>query len=315
MESQTVRHLVELGLTALEAEIYVFLARGESATGYRVAQALGKPVANTYKAIESLQLKGAIEVEDGESRTCRAVPPEEFLGRLEREFLDRRRKAGKELSRLAKPAADDRLYTIRSSAQVIERARAMLGRAEKVVLIDAFPRPLLMLKPDLEAAASRGVDVLVHNYDTLKIAGVTIVPEQRPSEVLGRTPGEHVGLVVDAREYLVALIRLGGTGVHQAVWTRSSIVATNQHIGMLYEMMLAEVELRLNEGEPTAEELRRALKPYRKHYLQFTPGYEAWEAMLKEAAEDPATTRRGPRRSSGGGAGGLRERREPGPAA
>ncbi len=301
MESQTVRHLVELGLTALEAEIYVYLARGESATGYRVAQALGKPVANTYKAIESLQIKGAIEVEDGDSRTCRAVPPEEFLGRLEREFLDRRRKAGKELSRLARPAADDRLYTIRSAAQVIERARAMLGRAEKIALIDAFPGPQSLLKPDLEAAAARGVAVLLHNYDQAKVAGVTIVPEQRPAEVLGRTPGEHLSLVVDAREYLVALIRLGGAGVHQAVWTRSSIVATNQHIGMLYEMMLAEVELRLDEGEPTAEELRRALKPYRKHYLQFTPGYEAWEAMLQEAAEEPAAPlRRTKRRASGG---------------
>jgi sugar-specific transcriptional regulator TrmB len=50
--------LMEFSFSGLEAEIYTFLLRDSPATGYRVAQALGKPVANTYKAIESLQNKG-----------------------------------------------------------------------------------------------------------------------------------------------------------------------------------------------------------------------------------------------------------------
>ena len=66
--------LVPFGFTALESEIYVFLLGESPATGYRVAQGINKPAANTYKAIQTLQSKGAILVEEGSSRFCRAVP-------------------------------------------------------------------------------------------------------------------------------------------------------------------------------------------------------------------------------------------------
>src|SRR5262244_1295461 len=82
--------LTRLGFTALEAEVYTWLLGEPGATGYRIAQGIGKPVANTYKALESLQKKGAILVEEDESRLCRAVPPEELLTQLERGFASSR---------------------------------------------------------------------------------------------------------------------------------------------------------------------------------------------------------------------------------
>ena len=42
-EPKCVQTLVALGLTALEGEVYTLLLRESPATGYRVAQALGKP--------------------------------------------------------------------------------------------------------------------------------------------------------------------------------------------------------------------------------------------------------------------------------
>ena len=52
--------LVNMGFTALEAEIYTFIVGEPGVTGYRVAQAIGKPAANTYKSLESLGRKGAL---------------------------------------------------------------------------------------------------------------------------------------------------------------------------------------------------------------------------------------------------------------
>ena len=46
-----------LGFTELEESVYTYLAQKSSAIGYRVAQPIRKPVANTYKAIESLEEK------------------------------------------------------------------------------------------------------------------------------------------------------------------------------------------------------------------------------------------------------------------
>ena len=90
--------LRELGLTGLEAEAYAWLLTASPATGYGVAKGLGKPTANTYKALESLREKGAVVTDDDETRSYRAVPPPELLAALERRFLEspaaRRRCAG-----------------------------------------------------------------------------------------------------------------------------------------------------------------------------------------------------------------------------
>jgi hypothetical protein len=40
--------LMALGFTELEARIYTFLLQESPATGYRIAQAIQKPVANTW---------------------------------------------------------------------------------------------------------------------------------------------------------------------------------------------------------------------------------------------------------------------------
>ena len=83
-ESESVEVLSELGFTNLEAEIYAFLLQESPVTGYRIAQAIGKPAANTYKAIQTLELKGAVIVDEGSSRMCRAVSADELLNRLGR---------------------------------------------------------------------------------------------------------------------------------------------------------------------------------------------------------------------------------------
>jgi hypothetical protein len=68
---ESVRHLSTLGFTELEAAVYTFLVESSPATAYRVAQGIGRPVANTYKAVESLQQKGAVLVDETGTRLCR----------------------------------------------------------------------------------------------------------------------------------------------------------------------------------------------------------------------------------------------------
>src|SRR5579863_6738164 len=132
--SDPVHSLAQLGFTNLEAEIYAFLVSESPATGYRIAQAIGKPAANTYKAIQTLERKGAVVVEDGASRQCRAVPVDELLGRISREFHTHRDHAARALRELGQPKADDRVYQIRSLDGVLQRLRQMLVEAKGVVL-------------------------------------------------------------------------------------------------------------------------------------------------------------------------------------
>ena len=105
--------LIELGLSGSEAAVYAYLVRHSPATGYKVAKAIGKPVANTYKTIASLEDRGAIVVDDSGSRLCRAIPPAEFLARLDKRYHEQRTRATRALTEIEKSRRGDRDARVR----------------------------------------------------------------------------------------------------------------------------------------------------------------------------------------------------------
>ncbi len=248
IDADCVQAVVDMGFTALEAEVYAFLVEDAGVTGYRVAQAIGKPAANTYKALESLERKGAVLVDEGESRVFRAVPVDELLAGLKRQFERRHDQAAKVLARLAPPPRDDRLYQLRSRAQVFERCRAMLGRCRQVAVMDLFPSAVVELWADLEQAAQRGADVVIKTYEPLKVVGARVVVRPRGHEIVDAIPGSLVSLNVDGQEHLLAMLAENGDRVHQAVWTSSTIIAFMLYNGLVNEVSQVAVMQELEKG-------------------------------------------------------------------
>ena len=101
--------LSQLGLTTLEAEIYVYLVQHSPASGYKIAKGIGRSFPSTYKAVVSLQAKGAVLVDDGKSRLSRAVPVEELVSHLERRFCEQRSAAVAALNQLPNSPEDTRI--------------------------------------------------------------------------------------------------------------------------------------------------------------------------------------------------------------
>jgi hypothetical protein len=272
--TECLESLAAIGFTELEAEVYVCLLGESPATGYRVAQLLGKPVANTYKALESLRNKGAVVAEDGESRLCRAVPAEELLSQLDRRFQEHRRRAGRALARLKGNPEDQRVYQLHTPVQVLERCRSMLAGCRSVAVLDAFPDTLEELRPDLEAASARGVGVAVKAYRPAQVAGVSVVVHPEGEAVLGRWPGQWLNLVVDGREHVLAFLTPDRDAVHQAVWSGSAYLSWVYHCALANEVVLGQLARLLEEGTSTRR-LRDALQHY--HYLfepEDIPGYQ-----------------------------------------
>jgi sugar-specific transcriptional regulator TrmB len=254
-----------LGFTNLEAEIYAFLLQESPATGYRIAQAIGKPAANTYKAIQTLEQKGAVIVEDGTSRMCRAVSSEELLSRLSREFETKRISALTSLSALNHPSADDRIYQIRSRDQVFQRAREMLVEATQVALGILPSKFVQDLADELLAATERGVDVALKSDQAVRVEGVEIVPE-----ATGQRARDTFQLVVDGDQTLIATFDDAG-GLLQAIWSRSPMLAVTHHEGLAAELCLAVVAERIEEGAGP-KRLARAVSSLRR--TSFTTGFE-----------------------------------------
>jgi sugar-specific transcriptional regulator TrmB len=229
--------LVDLGLTEMESEVYAFLVENSPATGYRIAKNLGKPTANTYKALYSLQEKGALIVEEGPSRLYRSVPVDEFLSCMEHRFQILKEKTATELSKL-KPAPDDeRIYHLQTPDQVYERFKYMLAQCEEIALLDLFPLPVERLKSDIEIASARGVSIIVRLYKTYDLKGAEVVIDPEGERALKRWPGQWANGVFDGKEHLLALFSNDGQAVHQAVWSGSAYISWVYHSALMFEVM------------------------------------------------------------------------------
>jgi sugar-specific transcriptional regulator TrmB len=287
MDAPHIESLRELGLTGLEAEAYSWLLTASPATGYGVAKGLGKPTANTYKALESLREKGAVVTDDAETRSFRAVPPAELLAALERRFLEQRQRAADALSRLGAPEADERIYHLSTTEQVIQRARQMLLRAESVAILDLFPWPAERLAADLEAAADRGIHVVVKCYAPLEIPGVRVIPDVAADRVVDRWPGQWTNAVVDGKESLLALLSHDGSEVHQAIWSGSPFISWVYHSALIAELFYSDVSRGLEEGL-SIDELEDAFNLHSTLRSEDAPGYRELMARLHRGAETPA---------------------------
>lgn len=256
MSDVNLQPLIESGFTNLEAEVYAFLLSESPATGYRIAQAIRRPVGNIYKTIESLTEKGAVlsEQED-DTRRVRAIPAEELFEQLERRFRQRKQAALAALADVSSDPIDDRIYRMTTPEQVYERCRAMLARSESFALATLCPAPLLQLRKSLIETAERGVLVAAKVFEHVEIAGVEQIVDPRGMAALESGPGQWLSITVDGREWLQALLSDDDNTLHHGVWSGSAFLSWTFFTGLSSDLVLAAVKRELARGA-TGDEIR-----------------------------------------------------------
>lgn len=232
--------LSALGFSDTEAAVYCELLGGP-ATGYRLAQTIGKSPPNIYHALGSLHQKGAVVADDSDGRVYRAVPPAELLAGLERQFEARREQALGALTAIRTEAEDDRIYHLKTVDQVHARARRMIADAREILLFDCFPKPFEALREALRAAAARGVKVAGIVYEDIEEAAFDTVRSPPRPGIIHRWPGDQLSLVADAGEYLLALLSHDGRRVSHAVWSDGAYLSTLQHNALASEIRLCAI--------------------------------------------------------------------------
>ncbi|MCP4569450.1 MAG: TrmB family transcriptional regulator [FCB group bacterium] len=272
--------LQALGFTEIEALIYGFLVENSPATGYRISHAIGKQPPNTYKAIAALEDKGAIIVEVGEKKLCRAVPPVELLDNLERRFKQHRREADQALKALTSSPQDDGIYHLKTVDQVIRQSEAMLERARGIVLCDLFPGPFELLSDSLGETAIRGVTVICRVYSKEHIPGVITQQLSEKDPALDAWPGQHINIVIDAEEHLLGLLTRDMKSVHEAVWSNSTFLSCLHHNHLTAEILYTNLKSEQTEMSPADKEKLRDIS-----LLAFRPS--GLETLIQRYRTDP----------------------------
>jgi sugar-specific transcriptional regulator TrmB len=273
LSADCIQSLSQMGFTDLESRIYLCLLQQSPATGYRVAKEIGSTNASIYKALESLEAKGAVLVDDARTRLCRAVPYEELFDQMERRLRENRITATESLRKLRPSSDDDRIYQLRTIDQVYGKCRSMLGSARKFLTIDIFPKPLSVLRDAIRSAASQCEKVMVQVYEPTSLDGVELFLHRKADHVLSRWPVHWISMTADGKQNLLAAIEPEGDSVLQALWTASPVLSWAFLSYSMSEFEMSKTAAAMQECR-TIEELRLRLENWLDlPALDEIPGY------------------------------------------
>lgn len=291
MKNQTHRAenlLAGIGLTGLEASAYVALLREPGATAYRVAQSIGKPPPNTYKALDALLAKGAVVVDESSgSRTYAALPVREYLNSKRRILDAQQREIEQALADVTVETVEQGIFRLATVDQVYERCRTMIAEARWLVLIDAFPGPLGELEKEARAAARRGVDVFIKPYAPISIPGCDVLEASPAAPQLDIWNGDWLNVVADCSESIQAFLKKDGAGVFAASWCRNPYLGMLDFNGMASEFILTRIiQLAAKGGD--GRTIENEIKGLMRRYMKFEPFVsgipDAWLIHPKQAS-------------------------------
>jgi|GEM_PF-462084 len=245
--------LGSLGFSGLEIDAYLALLEQPNASGYHVAQKIGKLVGSTYKALDSLRAKGAIVAnETARPTTYVALSISEYMDTRRRDLEDLQMRIEREMEDMAAQPAHGGIFELDSIAQVYERCRNLLRGAKDVALLNIDARPLEELRSELVAAADRGVRVLVKTRAPARIPGCGVMAPEKavPTDVQS---GDELGVAVDYREYVQAFIKSDGSGVEEAIWVRQPRLARQVCYLFQSDFTLTKVRALVQAGKEVKE--------------------------------------------------------------
>ncbi len=287
MKQNEIESLSRIGLNQLEAEVYTLLLPQEPMTAYRIGKLLGKPTANVYKAIDSLESKGAVIVEEGNNRICRAVPISEFLKHLEQDFLKKTKQAARSLSHLKVKRYDERIYKLQSISHIFSRCTRMLDRCKAIAVIDAFPKPLEAIQGALLKAIKRGVEIFVQAYEPVDIPGARLVIPPQSDLVLKYWSSQQLNVVTDGKEHILALFDQGLSEIYHATWSRNLYLSCILHAGLMHEHNIHRIRA-VQESKKMPEKVREILSKQKFFHNSNIPGQKELFSRYSVSKEPPS---------------------------
>ena len=275
--------LGSIGFSGLEIDVYLALLEQPNASGYQVAQKMGKLVGSTYKALDSLRAKGAVVAnETTRPTTYVALSISEYMDTRRRDLEDLQVRIEREMEDMAAQPAHGGIFELDSIAQLYERCRNLLRGAKDVALLNIDARPLEELRSELVAAADRGVRVLVKTRAPARIPGCGVMAPEKAAPGDAQS-GDELGVAVDYREYVQAFIKSDGSGVEEAIWVRQPRLARQVCYLFQSDFTLTKVRAMVQAGREVKEIGREMTRLTRMAEVQALPELLPQEWVLTDA--------------------------------
>jgi len=204
MPTDPVDKLVELGFSEYEAKAYVALLRKSPVTGYELAKLSGVPRSMIYEVAGKLTARGAAMTLRKEGATLYApMPADEFLDHLHREHEELIDSLKEELTAHTVTPDLEYVWNIEGHENIMAKAAEMVEQAQTRIYVALLPVTFPALRPVLEEAIRRGVQVMLYTTGDVDLPGGRVVVAHVAEETLEQARGLGLILVIDGEEVLV----------------------------------------------------------------------------------------------------------------
>ena len=252
--------LGDLGFTEYEAKVYLALLKESPLSGYGIARASGVPRSKVYEVLRGMVGRGEVLVSHGEPVLYAPLPARELILARRRKAEESIRVAEEGLERYAAEASSSELiWDITGRAEILGRAREVIGRAEGSVLLQVWREDAPELRDALAGAAGRGVEVTVVAYGEPEYLFARVYLHDLAEEITKQFGGRWIILSADAREIVAGIVSLGGES--RAAWSSHPgmvvpITEQIRHDLYIAEMLLSHREILEDSFGPSLIRLR-----------------------------------------------------------
>ena len=269
--------LMDIGLSKIQARIYLSLLKGDKLTGYAVAKQLNEPAANTYKALESLQKKGLIFLDDSARvKYYTAQPIRHYLDQLELRFADKR----KVIENVIKPSEfesfQEGIYRIESYERLYTQSSALIKKSSEIIALDSTPLPIEQIKKDLQKASKRGIIVLIKSYAEVQIPNCEVVFSKKMGSPVYELPIQYFHLVVPGEGYITALLNRENRQLLYGIYTQNLFLSIVAYNGFVMEFFSTKALDMLFQGQSG----QKVLEEWKKMNTIFAGKTNAWKEFI-----------------------------------
>ncbi|MBU0754162.1 MAG: hypothetical protein KJ645_03420 [Planctomycetes bacterium] len=201
------------------------------------------------------------------------------MGQINCRFQKNRSRAIAMAKTVKNKPVDHRILQLNTWDQVYEKGVTMLETCKEVALIEPDPWPLEAFRDLIEKTAARGVRTTVRVYQPAQLDGVKTIVSPFASFSEKRSSAELMTLIVDGKQFLMALIDPEGGTVHQAVWSASPFLAAQCFSFMNTDLLYYSLRPLLMSAE-SLEELRKEFHRLEEQFpIGKDPGYQEFQKL------------------------------------
>ncbi len=253
--------LGKLGFTEYEAKVYLALLKESPLSGYGIARASGVPRSKVYEVLRGMVGRGEVLVSHGEPVRYAPLPARELILARRRKAEESIRVAEEGLERYAAEANSSGLiWDITGRAEILGRAREVIGRAGGSILLQVWREDAPELRDALAGAAQRGVEVTVVAYGEPDYPFARVYLHDLAEEITRQFGGRWIILSADAKEIVAGIVSLGAGS--RAAWSSHPgmvvpITEQIRHDLYIAEMLLSHREALEESFGPSLIRLRQ----------------------------------------------------------